>query len=197
MSSEGATVKDSVFRWPEQAPTHAHVRLRAFADRDADMAMDLATDAYVPTIGSLPAHATRPQALAYIERQRGRLTQGLGYSFCIADADDDRALGAIGLWLAGIDQGRVSVGYSVAPSARGLGVATQALLAVTDFAWTLPPVHRIEACIEPWNLASIRSAEAAGFTREGLLRSHQEIAGRRVDILMYAVIRPSHEVSPL
>lgn len=58
------------------------------------------------------------------------------------------------------------------------------------FAWTLPPVHRIEAYIEPWNVASIRTAERAGFTYEGLLRSHQEVGGQRVDMQLYAVVRP-------
>ncbi|MBB2890428.1 GNAT family N-acetyltransferase [Flexivirga oryzae] len=52
------------------------------------------------------------------------------------------------------------------------------------------PSYRLEARIEPWNLASIRTAEAAGFEREGLLRSHEEIGGRRVDLLMYSLLRP-------
>jgi ribosomal-protein-alanine N-acetyltransferase len=35
----------------------------------------------------------------------------------------------------------------------------------------------------------VRTAEHAGYEREGLLRSHQEIGGRRVDMLLYAAIR--------
>ncbi len=132
----------------------------------------------MPT-GSLPFRATHREALDYIARQRGRLAEGKGFSFCVADRSDDTALGGIGLWLTAIEQGRTTGGYGVAPSARARRVATQALDALTAFACTLPPVHRIELYIEPWNLASIRTAETAGFAREGLLRSHQEIAGRR------------------
>lgn len=165
--------------WPAEAPCSGQVRLRAFEDRDVDMVMGLATDSHVPTIGSLPFRATHREALDYIARQRGRLAEGKGFSFCVADRSDDTALGGIGLWLTAIEQGRTTGGYGVAPSARARRVATQALDALTAFAWTLPPVHRIELYFEPWNLASIRTAETAGFTREGLLRSHQEIAGRR------------------
>ncbi len=180
---------DDAFSWPAEAPAYGHVRLRALEDRDVDMVIDLATDSYVPTIGSLPFRATHRQALDYIARQRGRLAEGEDFSFCVADRSSDTARGGIGLWLTSSEQGRATGGYGVAPSARGHRVAAQALTALTAFAWTLPQVHRIELYIEPWNVASIRSAEAAGFTREGLLRSHQEIAGRRVDMLLYAVIR--------
>jgi hypothetical protein len=37
--------------------------------------------------------------------------------------------------------------------------------------------------------ACIRAAERAGYEREGLLRSHQEISGERCDMLLYAAIR--------
>jgi RimJ/RimL family protein N-acetyltransferase len=40
--------------------------------------------------------------------------------------------------------------------------------------------------VEPWNVASIRTAEGAGFQREGLLRSWQEVGGVRKDMYMYS-----------
>jgi len=182
-----ATADD--LRWPTPSPTYGGVRLRAYEDRDTPMLRDLATDPYVPTIGSLPAHATADEARAYIDRQRTRLPEGFGFAFCIADRETDTALGNAGLWIGGLPHGRSSVGYAVAPRARGRGVAKDALRALVDFAWTIERLHRLEARIEPWNLASIRAAESAGFEREGLLRSHEEIGGRRVDLFMYSLLR--------
>lgn len=177
-------------RWPTFAPMYGAVRLRAFEDRDVPMLRNLATDPYLSTIGSLPANATKGEAAAYLTRQRTRLPEGIGFSFCIADRATDRALGGAGLWVRDLAQGRAGVGYSVAPRARGRGVAQDALNALASFAWTIDGLHRLEARIEPWNTASIRTAEAAGFEREGLLRSHEEIGGRRVDLLMYSLLRP-------
>jgi RimJ/RimL family protein N-acetyltransferase len=45
--------------------------------------------------------------------------------------------------------------------------------------------------IEPWNVGSITTAERAGYEREDLLRSHQQIGGRRRDMFLYAVTRES------
>jgi [ribosomal protein S5]-alanine N-acetyltransferase len=175
---------------PSVAPAFGDVRLRAFGERDVDMLLDLSTDPYVPNIGTLPAHASRGEALAYIGRQHDRLAAGAGYSFCVADRDTDQAVGGAGLWLASVSAGRATAGYAIAPCCRGRGLAGQALTALTNFAWSKAELHRIELYIEPWNTASRHTAESAGYQREGLLRSHQEIGGRRVDMLLYAAIRP-------
>lgn len=153
------------------------------------MVADLAGDPYVPLVGSLPAHATPGEVAAWIARQRGRLPAGAGLSFAIADAATDRALGQIGLWLRDLDAGRATAGYGVAPRDRGRGVAAAALTALTRFGWTVPALHRVVLYVEPWNAASVRTAERAGYRREGLLRSHQEIGGVRRDMLLFATVR--------
>jgi len=175
--------------WPAAAPSHGAVVLRRFEDTDAAVAMELSTDPYVPAVGTLPAHATLEQALAWVERQRQHHVRGTGFAFAIADAETGRCLGQTGLWLRELGAGRAQAGYGVSPADRGRGAAADALLALRGFAWTIPELHRIELYIEPWNSASVRTAENSGFVREGLLRSHQEIAGVRRDMLLYAAVR--------
>lgn len=177
-------------QFPAVPPRADGILLRRFMDADIDMLRDLATDPYLPLIGSLPANASRQEAAAFIARQHQRLETGAGYSFCVADTSG-AALGSAGLWVAALTQGRATIGYSVAPFARGRGVAVRALRAMTEFAWTIPELCRIELYIEPWNLASIRVAEAGGYVQEGLLHSHQPIGDRRADMLLYATLRPT------
>jgi RimJ/RimL family protein N-acetyltransferase len=169
---------------------HGPVVLRELAAADLPMVVDSATDPYIPHIGTLPDQATEEEALAWIERNRGRWAEGRGFSFAIAEAATGRAVGGIGLWLSELPHGRAEIGYSVMPSARGRGYAAAALVAATGFGWTIPELHRIALYIEPWNTPSIRTAETAGYEREGLLRSYQEIAGERRDMLLYAAVRP-------
>ena len=175
--------------WPTGPVAYGPVVLREFEVRDVPMAVEASTDPYIPLIGTLPANASEQEAQDWVDRQRGRLAEGLGFSFAVAEADTDRAVGAIGLWLAGLRQGRATAGYSIIPSSRGRGLAAAALIAVTEFAWTIPALHRIELHVEPWNEGSVRTAERAGYEREGLMRSHQEIGGRRRDMLLYATVR--------
>lgn len=113
----------------------------------------------------------------------------------MADLESDVAVGTIGLWLQQLSAGRARVGYSVAPVSRGRGVGRDALTAVTTFAWTIPALHRIELYIEPWNTGSLRVAEAAGYQREGLLRSYLAIGGTRRDLLVYFALRPARSAA--
>ncbi|MBB5919911.1 RimJ/RimL family protein N-acetyltransferase [Actinoalloteichus hoggarensis] len=178
----------TVLTMPSEAPSYGAVRLRAFDERDVDMLRELSTDPYVPRTGSLPANAGHADAVAYIERQLARPGSGAGLPFCVAATDTDEAIGTAGLNCGPLAAGRATAGYAVAPRHRGRGLAGQALVALTRFAWSVPGLHRVELYIEPWNRASWRTAELAGYTREGLLRSHQEIGGRRVDMYLYAAI---------
>jgi [ribosomal protein S5]-alanine N-acetyltransferase len=183
-------VTEQLPTWPIIPPTYGSVVLRAFTDEDAHLAVELGEDPYIPLIGSLPARPTAQQALEWIHRQHGQLAERARFSFAIADAESDNAVGAIGLGLRDLSAGRATAGYVVSPAHRGRGIATSALKALTSFAWTIPALYRVELYIEQWNTSSIHVAEASGYQREGLLRSHEEIGGTRRDMLLYATTRP-------
>lgn len=158
------------------------VSLREFRPDDVAMAVELSTDPYVPLTGSLPANADPGQAREWVERQQGRLAEGIGWSLAIADVSSDRAIGSVGLWFTD-SPALFTVGYGVVPSARGRGVATEALGLLVEFAWRLPAARRLVAHVEPWNTASRRAAERVGFRAEG--RTRHEIGGglREVDVM--------------
>ena len=176
--------------WPLQRPASGLVSLPAFEARDVEMAEEMSEDPYIPLSGSLPAHADRETALAWMQRQQSRHVEGVGFSFCIADRQD-RAIGSTGLWTHDFWEGRATAGYAIRPSARGRGLAAHALRALTEFGFTLPLLHRVELYIEPDNRASRRTAERVGYLLEGTLRQHQEIGGRRRDMCLHAALRTS------
>ena len=164
-------------------------RLRPFVLADLDVVREAARDPYIPLITTVPAEFTDTEGRRYIERQWDRARRGSGYSFAIADAATGRAVGSIGLWLHDIGAGRASVGYWVAGPARGRGASRHALRTLIFWALGVLGIPRLELYVEPWNEASIRVAEQAGFRQEGLLRSWQEVGGERKDMLMYSLLR--------
>lgn len=133
---------------PEHLPRlqSGPVVLRDFTFRDLALIQGASTDALIPLITSVPTTPDAEAARALVERQHARVPDGDGYSFAIADATNDEALGQIGLRLSAIENGRVCIGYWVAARHRGRGVARHALQAISDWGSTLPGVHRLE----PW-----------------------------------------------
>ncbi len=163
-------------------------RLRPFSATDVDVVRQAALDPQIPLITTVPAIFTEDAGLRFIERQRDRASSGAGYSFAIAESATDRAVGQVGLWLRDLDQGRASLGYWVVGPARGRGAAASAVTAVAHWALTELRIPRLELYVEPWNEASARTAERAGFQREGLLRGWQEVGGERRDMWMYSML---------
>jgi RimJ/RimL family protein N-acetyltransferase/ADP-ribose pyrophosphatase YjhB (NUDIX family) len=160
--------------------------LRPFTLDDLDVVREASADAHIPLITSVPAVFTAAAGRSFIERQWSRAERGTGYSFAIADAVTGRAVGQAGLWLKDAAAGRATVGYWVAGAARGRRAAACAVRALARFAHRELRIARVELQVEPWNAASVRTAELAGFRREGLLRGWEEIGGERRDLLMYA-----------
>jgi ribosomal-protein-alanine N-acetyltransferase len=161
--------------------------LRDFTRDDVALVQSASTSS-IPDSTTVPRTAGADEALDYIDRQRGRLASGRNYAYCVARASDDMAVGYVGLNLRDVDLGRASLGYWVGPDHRGNGYAAQALAGLARWASVVLEIPRLELYIEPWNTASVRTAERAGFDREGLLRSWQTVAGVRRDMWMYSSI---------
>jgi len=165
------------------------VTLRAFEPRDAPLVVSVADDPLIPLITTVPASGRVVDAEAYIERQHDRIRSGQGYSFAVADSSTDDAVGQIGLWIGDLAAGRATTGYWIAPAHRRRGRARAALAALTEWAFTIDEVARLQLCVEPWNEGSWRTAERCGYRREGLLRSWEQVGTERRDMFMYSVVR--------
>lgn len=164
------------------------VILRAFRADDAELVQKASSDPLIPLITSVPTTTDLDAAHAFIVRQHSRSEQGVGYSFAIAEAATDAAVGQIGLWLHDIRQGRASVGYWIAAAYRRRGLGRHALAVISAWGLALPDVERLELYVEPWNESSWRTAEGVGYQREGLLRSWQSVGSQRRDMYMYSLL---------
>ena len=163
-------------------------RLRPFAIGDLPLVREASSDPYIPLISTVPAEYTDAAGLAFIARQNDRVDSGAGYPFAIARGDDDVAVGHVGVWPRPSDRERASVGYWVAPSWRGRGAASCAVRALSDWAFWFLGIQRLEAYVEPWNMASQRTVEAVGYVREGTMRSWQAVGIHRKDMYMYSLL---------
>jgi RimJ/RimL family protein N-acetyltransferase len=165
------------------------VRLRGFEPTDLGLVEAAAADPLIPLISTVPSPFSKVAGRRFIEAQRHRLAEGYGYSFVITEGASGDPVGSIGLWLRDLDLGRATVGYWVIGPARGRRVATNALQAVSRWALVDLAVPRLELSVEPWNEPSIRTAEANGFVREGLLRGYQPVGTERRDVYLYSLLR--------
>ena len=132
-----------------------------------------------------PHPYTMEDAEAWVQSQQDRDTPT---NFAIANADE--AIGAIGLRLQGdVFRRSAEVGYWLGEPFWGQGIATQALRALTEYAFTTFDLVRLYATVKEWNPASARVLEKCGFTLEGRLRKSATKDGKTIDTLLYALVR--------
>jgi RimJ/RimL family protein N-acetyltransferase len=137
-------------------------------------------------------HTRRPASEArvreWFERYRQDWQGEKGGHWAIA-RDGGEVLGRIALGSADFDEGNAGVGYWVLPAARGAGVATRALSALS--AWALDEIgfYRLHLDHSTRNQASCRVATKAGYLLEGTMRSAGLHDDGRHDMHLHARIR--------
>ncbi len=110
-------------------------------------------------------------------------------ALAIADADTREFLGGIGLYRVNLRHGHAEVGFWLTPAARGRGIATRAVRLITDWAFDDAGFDRVELTTTPDNDATRALALKLGFKEEGTMRQRNFERGRRVDVVMFAVLK--------
>jgi ribosomal-protein-alanine N-acetyltransferase len=169
--------------------TSGPVVLRPFDLSDLPLVRQASGDDTITAITSVPSIYSDDEGRAFIERQHQRAAGADGLSFVIAGADDSGVgMGSIGLWLPEIESGRASIGYWLLEEHRGHKLAGWALRGLVGHAVGTLAIPRLHLFVEPWNVASARTAEFAGFSRETLLRRWERINGEQRDVESYVLL---------
>ncbi|HEX8853038.1 MAG TPA: GNAT family protein [Pyrinomonadaceae bacterium] len=89
--------------------------------------------------------------------------------------------------------GYVEIGYMLAETHQGRGLGTRSVRLLIEKLFRETDLHRIFATVSIENEPSCRLLERLGFAREGTLREHYLIQGRRIDEAVYGLLRHEWE----
>lgn len=132
---------------------------------------------------------TEQDARSFFAHQEEARRQGDELNFAFVEPRDDAAvLGGGSLCGIDLELGRAAVGYWLAPTSRGRGVATHATRLMARWAFEGLGVARLELTAAPDNKPSQRVASRCGLVREGVLRSHMPFKGGRRDTVMFSLL---------
>jgi RimJ/RimL family protein N-acetyltransferase len=99
---------------------------------------------------------------------------------------DGEAVGGIGLHpQEDVHRRAMEIGYWLGEPYWGRGIVTEAVRALTRYAFETFDVARVYAYVYEWNPASARVLEKAGYRLEGRLRKAVTKEGTTMDMLVY------------
>ena len=107
-------------------------------------------------------------AIFFLARMQEKplLAPGQWLQLGIGAGDDDALVGDIGLYLDD-EAARAEIGYTLAPSAQGRGIATAAVRAALRLVFANTALREVVAHSDRRNLPSLRLLERAGFVHRG------------------------------
>jgi len=133
---------------------------------------------------------------ASIRALQANARSGQGLPFAIEV--DDQFAGQLNV--SGIAYGSTSsasIGYWIAERFAGAGATPASVALATDYCFQQLGLHRMEICIRPENVKSLRVVEKLGFRYEGLRRRFIHINGDWRDHFCFALVAEELDESVL
>ena len=158
---------------PPETLSYAAVSLRRWRADDAELCFRLVNE----SLEHLRPWAANGYGLAdardYLGRCEADWAAGTAFQYLIQVGAS--AAGSAGL-MARIGAGGLEIGYWVHPSFTGRGVATSASAALTEAAFGLPGIDRVEIQHDELNLASGQVPAKLGYQHVGTRESRFDLA---------------------
>jgi RimJ/RimL family protein N-acetyltransferase len=167
----------------------ARLRLRPFADADADALIALHSSAHVLRYWDSPAWSDPSRAARFISACRQMADTGTGARLAIDRASDGAFIGWCSLTGWNPDFRSATLTYCLDDAAWGHGYATEAARALLDWAFDTLDLNRVQAEADTRNLASARVLTKLGFLREGTLREDCIVNGEVSDSWVFGLLR--------
>jgi ribosomal-protein-serine acetyltransferase len=165
-------------------------RLRLLEESDADELHEL-IEANRRRLARWMAWAaeyqTVEQTLEFIRSTRAQVEENDGFQAALIDGE--RIVGMVGFHGVDWQNRATSIGYWLSEGGEGQGTMTQAVQALTDYAFYELRLNRVEIRADVENVRSRAVPERLGFRHEGTLRQSYRIGGERYsDDAVYAML---------
>jgi RimJ/RimL family protein N-acetyltransferase len=135
----------------------------------------------------IPQPYRDPEAHAWIAASAKMWAEGSASPFAVLV--EGEVIGGCGITWLDRDQGVGDIGYWVRADARGRGYVTRAVKLAARWAFDCG-CERLQLRADTENADSLRVAERAGFTNEGVQRSarHNPRLGRRMNFAVFSLL---------
>jgi len=142
-----------------------------------------------------PAWTDPSQAHAFLIGVQEGYINGSGLRLGIERRADQVLVGTVSLFHFNGPSRWAEIGYALGRPYWGAGYMHEALKALLRYAFMARNLNRLEADIDPRNLASAKTLERLGFIKEGHLRERWIVNGEVSDSWLYGLLRREWEQS--
>ncbi len=171
-----------------QLTTH-RLLIRPIATHDLKAVMKLFSDPQTMQYWSDPPMQSISQAETKLVRNIQANISSENLTLVIEDKESPGMMGQISLFNFHGASARAELGYLLSRDHWQKGLMSEALKTFIPFCFNELKLRRLEADIDPANLASARILAKMGFAKEGLLKQRWEVDGHITDSAIYGLLK--------
>jgi [ribosomal protein S5]-alanine N-acetyltransferase len=176
-------------RWPTLPHLQsARLTIRPVCAVDLPDLLRINGDAQVTQFLPYPTWTCLDDGVAWLARMEALTAAGTGLQLVIEQQHEAQVIGTVLLFRYDEGSRRLEIGYVLARRCWGLGLMREALVCVCGHAFDVLGLRRIEAEVNPDNIASARVLASLGFVLEGRLRQRWQAKGRVYDTQFYGCL---------
>ena len=168
--------------------TTPRLLLRPLLAADAPAVFVLRSDPLVNQYTGNTPWTSVESAQEFIARDLRAMENGEYLRLGMINSNNDDLFGTITLFHFDTQCRRAEIGYDMRPDMWGNAYMNEALLPVLELGYTDLNLNRIEADVDPANLASVKTLERLGFRQEGLLRERWIVNGVKSDTVFLGLL---------
>jgi ribosomal-protein-alanine N-acetyltransferase len=170
--------------------------LRQMTLEDVPALFKIWSDPEVTKYINITAFKEESQAREMIELLNRLAEEKKAIRWAITLKEDQKVIGSGGFntWLKE-EAFRGEIGYDLDRGYWGRGIMTEVLHALISFGFGPMKLNRIEAMVEPENIASIKLLKKNGFWEEGLLREYQVSKEKFIDLQIFSLLKREYNLS--
>jgi ribosomal-protein-serine acetyltransferase len=128
----------------------------------------------------------REDTAGFIRRAGEQIENATGLQMAIVPKGE--IVGILGAEPIRWEHGSTSIGYWLAEAELGRGTMTEAVRILTDHAFRVWDLHRVEIHAATGNRRSRAIPERLGFVEEGVLRGAERVGKRHLDLVVYSTL---------
>lgn len=155
---------------------------------DTEALFGIFSDVQVMRFWNSPPVTERASAARFFSDIDNRYAHDEPHQWVLIRRTDRALLGTCTLMHVNLKHRRAELAYALAVEHWGNGYMHEGLRSLLQFAFQKMGLIRLEADVDPRNLASIRTLERLGFRREGHLRERWIVNGELQDALCYGLL---------
>jgi ribosomal-protein-alanine N-acetyltransferase len=170
-------------------PESKNLSLRLLSEADLPAAYDIFSHPEVMRYWSYPAWTDMSQAQQWLINVQEGYRSGNSFQLGIERHSDRVLVGTCTIFHFHTASRRAEIGYALGRPYWGSGYMHEALQTLLRYAFQTLDLNRLEADIDPRNLASAKTLERLGFQKEGHLRERWIVGDEISDTALYGLLR--------